>query len=211
MLLDSAAHGLGAVLTDAPTIGDLPGPLEDTLRALVVLGQDHLEVVNTSGVARQHPLLLPARGCQLVLVQALLGWVLLGTGGAAELEGEAAQVVGCHLYADVYSLPHGELPDECPSRILASRGLVLTHFSIPGVPTKAAPAPVHLPLDKEAAAEAFVVVVVGRGVKAVPPHRGTRGRLNKPSVARDQGDGREKADENSQHFSLFFSLLFSPV
>ena len=182
MFLDSAAHRLGAVLASAPSVGDPPGPLEDTLLALVILGQDHLEVVNTSGVAWQHPLLLPARGDELVLVQALLGWVLLGTGSAAQPEGETAQVVGCHVYADVYSLSNGVLPDNCPSGKLASRRLVLPHFSIPGVPTKAAPAPIHLPLDKEAAAEALVVVVVGRGVEAVPPHRSTRGRLDKASV-----------------------------
>ena len=71
MLLDSAAHCLGAVLTNAPAIGDPPSPLEDALLALVVLRQDScLEAGETEDWGLEEPRYLDAwiHGC-------LEGWI----------------------------------------------------------------------------------------------------------------------------------------
>lgn len=119
--------------------------------------------------------------------ERVLGHAFVCGGDAGIVDGakpelEVSPVVGCQLDHRVHHLSSLVASNNDALGVLAT-GLVVARVRLtPGVATNAALATVTLPLNRVAAAEQLVVVVVLLRLEPHPPHRRPGRRFHEPSV-----------------------------
>ena len=150
--------------------------LENTVGAGEVRRQFDCEVVSAGPTVSQgEGWAVWLEDSQEVGVKTLLGWVP-GPGGRAHWEPEVTSMVCCDLHSDLDLLTRPVCGHNLPS------GKLSAHLVFPGsivrVSTQSTPPSVDFPLDSDASTEPLIVLVVFGRIKAVPPHGGSRWRLD---------------------------------
>ena len=132
-----------------------------------------------------------------MLVQTLLSDRSEASVMFAEPELEVSLVVGRQLHLHLEDLALAEVGGHQPQPVLPAQLLRPWLGQVEWISTDPALSVVPVPLSPEPPAVTLVVVDVGGGGEAVPPHGGPAGRLPQPAVRGHGGEVRE--EENGPH------------
>jgi len=199
LFLVSATNLSSPIFTGAPIVGCNVPPLENTLGAGQILWQ--LVLCFKDSVARSWKITRPnsVAPLQKIPVKAGLGGRFSRVVVWTEAELKVTHVVRCQLYPDLDGLALSVLSGDHSTTISASSFICSRLWFVPSIPTNATFASVGLPLASKPPAVAFVVIVVWRSVKPVPPHGRPTGRLDQPAVPNDVADQQGKQGYRQLH------------
>jgi len=199
LFLGSTTNLPSPIFTGAPIVGRNVAPLENALGTGQILWQ--LVLCFKDSVARSWEITRPNSVAllQKIPIKAGLGGRFSRVVVRAEAELKVTHVVCCQLYPDLDGLALSVLSCDHSTTISASSFICSRLWFVPSIPTNATFASVGLPLPSEPSAVAFVVVVVRRCVKPVPPHGGPTGRLDQPAVAKDAAHQQGKQGYHQLH------------
>jgi len=199
LFLGSTTNLPSPIFTGAPIVGRNVPPLENALGTGQILWQLVLcfkdSVARSWKVTRTNSVAL----LQKIPVKAGLGGRFCRVVVWAETELKVTHVVRCQLYPDLDGLPLSVFSCDHSTTISASSFICSRLWFVPSIPTNATFASVGLPLASEASAVAFVVVVVRRSVKPVPPHSGPTRRFDQPAVPKGVAHQQGKQGHHQLH------------